>query len=123
MGMHHCHDRILVSTLPGHGIVGSRLQDVSGFGVNIHHTFHQALQERRDIIQGHRSGPNNNWHEGKVTTVREAFRSRTNYHDRIPKLVATKADRSYNDGPDHSSDSLSNLEPIFEHCYRADSLT
>jgi len=67
---------------------------------------HQTLREWRYIAQGHRSGPNNGWHEGKIAGIQKVSRSRTGYRGRVPKPAATKADRSYNDGPDHNFDSL-----------------
>jgi hypothetical protein len=58
MGTHHYRDRVPASTPLGHGIIGNRSQDVYGFGVRVHHTSHQALQEWKDSAQGHRSRPN-----------------------------------------------------------------
>jgi len=123
MGTHRCHDCVLVSTLLSHGIVDGQSQDVSRFGVRVHHTFHQALREWRDSAQGHQSGPNDDWHEGKTAIVREAFCSRTGYHDRVPKPAAIEADRSCGDGLDHNSNLLSNSMLVLKHRCRANSST
>ncbi|CAK9208382.1 unnamed protein product [Sphagnum troendelagicum] len=51
-----------------------------------------------------------------IRRIREAFHLRTGYRGHIPKLVATEADRSCGDGPDHKSDSLSDSTLVLEHC-------
>jgi hypothetical protein len=109
--------------MPCHGIVGDRSQDVYGFGVYVHHTSHQALREWRDNTQGHRSGPNDNWHESKSIALREASCSRTSYRGHVLKPATTEANQSCGDGPDHSFDSFSNSALVLEHRCRADSST
>ncbi len=59
--------------------------------------------------------------KGKAT--QETSRSGIGYRGSVPKPTATEADQSYGDGPDHSSDSLSNSAPILEQCCSANSST
>ncbi len=67
--------------------------------------------------------PNGGWHECKASTRGEVSCSRTGYCGHVPKPTATEAERFYGDGPDHSSDSLSDSIRVLEHRCRTDSST